>query len=209
MTRAAGSIVLGYHDCKVRKGSGSFWPVAAHLRRLIGYQRACRGRSSARGDYSTAYSFVLGIAHRRCQLSSSMRLSLSHPSPPLGHPILLRLPTGQGCEGAGCGGQALFLPSARRGTASTQADRAERGLGPFATLGRPIFLRLPTCPRGEGAGNDAQPVCRSTDDLTARRVAAPRWPFATLAARSTLAIPYLAKGSEGTRERCSTRVLVN
>src|SRR5262249_55023440 len=31
------------------------------------------------------------------------------------------------------------------------ADRAERGLGPSPPLGHPIFLRLPTCPRGRRA----------------------------------------------------------
>ena len=32
------------------------------------------------------------------------------------------------------------------------ADRAERGLDPFATLGRPIFLRHPYLPKGAKGG---------------------------------------------------------
>jgi hypothetical protein len=38
------------------------------------------------------------------------------------------------------------------------ADRAERGLGPFATLGRPIYPRHPYLPKGaKGPENDARP----------------------------------------------------
>jgi hypothetical protein len=45
--------------------------------------------------------------------------------------------------------------------------------------------------------------------LRGHRLPPLRWPFATLAARSTLAISTCPKGGEGATERCSTRVLVN
>jgi hypothetical protein len=40
---------------------------------------------------------------------------------------------------------------------------------PFATLGSPIYPRHPYLPKGaKGPGNDAQSVCRPTDDPTAQ-----------------------------------------
>jgi hypothetical protein len=44
---------------------------------------------------------------------------------------------------------------------------------------------------GMKAPFDRDPFARGT------LIAAPRWPFATLAARSTLAIPYVPKGRNG------------
>ena len=42
--------------------------------------------------------------------------------------------------------------------------------GPSPPLAARSTLAIPTCPRGRrGPGNDAQPLCRSTDDPTARR----------------------------------------
>jgi hypothetical protein len=98
-----------------------------------------------RNGVNSVCVLAFGMAHRCCQSRSS----------------------------SGFSGILKSLQQTRREWSAEKEDPPARGTSiaaprwPFATLGRPIYPRVPYLPKGaKVAGNDAQPLGRSTDDPT-------------------------------------------